>query len=382
VAALVAFVALGVFIISPGLFTAFLRPSTKGLHEAMYYQKIDDKTVQCQLCFRRCVIGDGQRGFCANRQNTGGTLYTLVYGRPVCLQIDPVEKEPLFHVLPRSALLGIGTPGCNFRCSFCQNWHVSHAKIDDFETVEYTPEELVQIALRDNCTSIHFTYTEPTVFYEYMYDVARKAREKGLVTAFHSNGAMNPKPLKELLKHMDAVTIDLKSFSDEFYEYVAEQVTSGTFTPSAPPLEAVLKTLKTIREEGVWLEVVNLVIPTLNDDVDKIREMCTWIRDNLGEDVPLHFTRFFPACKLTNLYSTPVETLERARSVAMKVGLKYVYIGNTPGHEANSLFCPGCGEPLLIRYHFTVLKSYLEDGKCRYCGYSIPGIWKNPRSGS
>jgi len=382
VVALVVFVLIGLVIILPETFSVFFQPSTEGLRKAMYYSTLDGKTVQCQLCFRRCTIPDGQRGFCTNRKNINGTLYTLIYGKPCALQIDPVEKEPLFHVLPGSSIFCIGTTGCNFRCSFCQNWQISQKSLEEVEYVEFSPQELVEMALDYNCTGFHFTYNEPTVFYEYMYDIARIARNRGLTVAFHSNGAMNPEPLRELLKLMDAVTVDLKSFTDEFYEYVTEQAVSGPFKPSSPALGSVLTTLKIIREEGVWLEIVNLVIPTLNDDVEKIREMCVWIRDNLGSDVPLHFNRFFPACKLTKLPPTPVENLEKAREIAVEVGLKYVYIGNTPGHEANSLFCPQCKHPLITRFHFTVLENNLEKGRCRFCGYEIPGIWESARKGS
>ncbi len=375
ISALIIFLALGVFIASPDIFMSRFRPSTAELREAMFYLKLDGKAVQCQLCFRGCTIQDGQRGFCTNRMNIGGTLYTLVYGRATAIQIDPVEKEPLYHVFPGSRIFCIGTPGCNFRCSFCQNWPLAHGKVEDFEEVEFSPEELVEAALGYNCSGIHFTYNEPTVFYEFMLEVAKKAKERGLTTAFHSNGAMSSEPLRHLLKWMDAVTVDLKSFSQSFYEYVTEQSTWGPYAPSSPPLEVVKRNLKIIKEEGVWLEIVNLVIPTLNDDMEMIREMCIWIRDSLGPDIPLHFNRFFPACKLTKLPPTPVETLERARRVAMDVGLRYVYIGNVPGHEANSTFCPGCGEPLILRFHFTVIENNLDDGRCKFCGYKIPGIW-------
>ncbi len=375
VAALVIFVVVGLVIVFPDAFSALFQPSTKDLREAMYYTKLDGKAVQCQLCFRRCTIQNGQRGFCTNRKNIGGKLYTLIYGKPCALQIDPVEKEPLFHVFPGSRIFCIGTAGCNFRCSFCQNWHMAHKSLEEVNYLEFTPEEVVELAFQYNCTGFHFTYNEPTVFYEYMYDVARIASERGLTTAFHSNGAINPEPLRALLKQMDAVTIDLKSFDNSFYEYVTEQSVSGPYKPSSPPLETIRTTLKTIKDEGVWVEIVNLVIPTLNDDSEKIREMCVWIRDDLGDDVPLHFIRFMPACKLTKLPYTPVETLEDARRVAMDVGLRYVYIGNIPGHEANSLFCPECGEPLIVRYHFWVMNYNLEEGRCKYCGYEIPGLW-------
>ncbi len=376
VTALILFVVIGVVIIFPEIFSAILKPSTEGLREAMYYTKIEGNAVQCQLCFRRCVIGEGQRGFCTNRRNVGGRLYTVIYGKPCALQIDPVEKEPLFHVYPRSSIFCIGTAGCNFRCSFCQNWHMAHKSLEEVEYAQYSPEELVDLAFEYNCTGFHFTYNEPTVFYEYMFDIAEIAKKKGLVVAFHSNGAINEEPLRELLRFMDAVTIDLKSFKPEYYEYVTEQSTSGPFQPSSPPLDTVLSTMKTIKEVGVWLEIVNLMIPTLNDDMEDVKEMCTWIRENLGDDVPLHFLRFMPACKLTKLPYTPVQTLEAARRTAMAAGMKYVYIGNVPGHEGNSMFCPSCGECLIARYHFLVLSYNLDGDKCKFCGYEIPGLWR------
>ncbi len=375
VSALILFVVIGVVIIFPETFSTIINPPIEGLREAMYYTNIEGNTVQCQLCFRRCVIRNGQRGFCTNRKNIGGKLYTVIYGKPCALQIDPVEKEPLFHVYPKSRIFCIGTAGCNFRCSFCQNWHMAHKRLEEVEYAEFSPEELVDLAFEYNCTGFHFTYNEPTVFYEYMYDIAQIAEERGLVVAFHSNGAINEEPLRELLRFMDAVTIDLKSFRPEFYEYVTEQSTSGIFQPSSPPLDTVLSTLKTIKEEGVWLEVVNLVIPTLNDDMEVVKEMCTWIRENLGDDVPVHFLRFMPACKLTKLPYTPVQTLEAARRTAVAAGMKYVYIGNVPGHEGNSMFCPGCGECLIARYHFMVLSYNLEGDKCKFCGIEIPGLW-------
>jgi len=375
VAAVVAFVLVGLVLVFPNFFSALFLPNTEDLTEAMYYTKLEDNKVQCQLCFRKCTIPSGQRGFCRNRQNIRGTLYSMVYGKLCALQIDPIEKEPLFHVLPSSAIVGVATAGCNFRCSFCQNWQMSHERPEDVQSVLCPPETVVNETARLNCTGVHFTYTEPTVFYEYMLDVAKAAQEYDLHVGVHTNGAMNPEPLRELLQYVDAVSVDLKSFEDEFYDYVTEQSTSGPFQPDSPPRETVLNTLKTIKAEGVWLEVVNLVIPTLNDDMESIRDMCTWIKDNLGEDTPIHFLRFFPAHKLTKLPSTPVETLEEARRIALDVGLKFVYIDNVPGHEGNSSFCPECGEPIIVRYHFSVLVNTLDDGKCRSCGCEIPGIW-------
>jgi len=345
--------------------------------EAMYYTRLDGRRVQCELCFRRCIIPPGERGFCGNRKNVDGRLYTLVYGKPAALQIDPIEKEPLFHVLSGSRILCVGTAGCNFRCSFCHNWHLSHMKIEQLKYYRLTAEELVDLAGSHGCVGLHFTYNEPTVFYEYMLAVAKEAKRRGVYFGFHTNGAINPEPLRELLQYTDSVTVDLKAFDEEFYEYVTEP--TERFKPSTPPLEAVLRTLRIVKEEGVWLEVVYLVIPTLNDDMGEVREMCLWMRENLGEDVPLHFSRFIPACKLTKLPPTPVETLERAREIALEAGLRYVYIGNVPGHPAEDLYCPHCGEPLILRFQFTVMEYRLVGGRCPDCGYEIPGLWSREK---
>ncbi|GFP18765.1 pyruvate formate lyase activating enzyme [Candidatus Hakubella thermalkaliphila] len=337
----------------------------QALTEARYYVKMEGETIQCQLCFRRCTISEGERGYCGVRENREGTLYTLVYGRPCSItEGSPIEKLPLYHVLPGSARLNLATAGCNFKCSFCHNWQIAARTPEEVISFDLSPEEVVERAIENNLQFIAFTYTEPTVFYEYMYDVSKLAKEKGLRTLLNTNGAMNPEPLRQLLKYIDAVNVDLKAFTAEFY-----QVTSYS------ELEPVLTTLKIIKEEGVWFEITNLVIPTLNDDMGKIREMCIWVRDNLGKDVPLHFSRFFPAYKLTRLPPTPIETLEQARAIALEVGLEYVTIGNVPGHEANSTFCPNCGETLIKRVHFSVLANHIEDGKCKFCGYQIPGVW-------
>jgi len=332
--------------------------------EATYYRKIGDDRVQCEVCFRRCIILEGERGFCTNRQNVGGRLYSLVYGRPCAIQIDPIEKEPQYHNLPGSSILCLGTAGCNFKCIFCHNWHMSTRTIDETGFEDLPPERAVEIAQTRGVEGVSFTYNEPTVFYEYMYDVARLAKKAGLRTLFHTNGSMNPEPLKELLKQIHAVTVDLKGFTPQFYKLI-----------SSSEIEKVKETLKLIHGEGVWLEIVNLMIPTLNDDMKHVREMCMWIKENLGEEVPLHFSRFFPAYLLTNVPPTPIETLEKAAKVASDVGLEYVTIGNVPGHKANSTFCPRCGERLVHRIHFKVQENSIREGRCRFCGHNIPGLW-------
>lgn len=335
------------------------------IKEAMYYQRLDNKQVRCNLCFRNCIIPKGKRGFCRNRENKDGKLYTLVYSRPSAVHVDPIEKEPQLHMLPGTEILCLGTAGCNFRCLHCHNWHLSQRSIEEIGyAYNLSPERVVEIALEKKIPTLSFTYNEPTSFYEYVYDIAKLAKSKGLRILWHSNGALNPEPLKALLKYTDAVTIDLKGFTDKFYKET-----------SSAELEPVLNTLKIIKKEGVWLELVNLVIPTMNDNPKDVRRMCEWIKENLGSDVPLHFSRFSPAYRMTHLPPTPIKTLEELYNIAKEVGLEYVTIGNVPGHEHNSTFCSKCGKRLIQRIHFQVLSNYVEDGKCKFCGHKIPGIW-------
>ena len=334
--------------------------------ETMYYSERSDGRLGCGICFRNCILDEGEVGFCRNRKNIGGVLYNLVYGKPSAVQVDPVEKEPQHHFLPGSRILCIGTAGCNFRCRFCHNWTLSQRDIESVGRVlDKPPEEVVDRALREDIPTISFTYNEPTSFYEYMYDTAKLAQEAGLRVIFHSNGSMNPEPLRALLPHIDAVTIDLKGFDEAFYR----EITEGELDP-------VLQTLEIIRESGTWLEIVNLVVPTLNDYPDDIRAMCRWIASHLGTDIPLHFNRFSPAYRLPTLHPTPVETLEMAYEIAREEGLEFVVIGNVPGHHNNSTFCPDCGSVLIQRHHFTVLDNRIEEGSCPDCGHPVPGIWR------
>ena len=260
--------------------------------------------MRCRLCFRSCTIKEGKKGFCKNRQNIDGTLYSLVYGQ-VTLQHDPIEKEPMFHNLPGSTILCSGSASCNFRCKFCHNWHLSQRTIEELapSLLQVTAAQVVAEAVRREA-GLSFTYNEPTVFYEFMYDVAKRGAEQGLNTIFHTNGGMQAQPMKELLQHMKAVTVDLKGFTADYYR----NMSFARMTP-------VLETLKLIKEQGRWLEIVNLVVPTMNDNLDDIEEMCRWIGENLGHDVPLHFSRFFPAYKMKHLPPTPMKTLEKAHSL-------------------------------------------------------------------
>ncbi len=334
--------------------------------EAMFYEKLDGAAVRCGLCFKRCIIGNGRRGFCRVRENRDGVLRSLVYGRPVGLQIDPIELEPLYHMLPGHRNLCVYTASCNFRCKHCHNWHISQRGFEELRHKQYSPEAVVEESLRRGCRSISHSINEPTVFYEYMYKIAGAARRRGLKVLLHTNGSINQAPLRRLLKRMDAVTVDLKAFNHKFYREI-----------SGGDLGHVLGTLKTIKSENTHLEIVNLVIPGLNDNTDEIKDMTMWIKENLGENTPLHFTRFSPSYKLVHLSRTPVPTLESAMDTAASSGLKYVYIGNVPGHRANNTYCPECKEVLIRRTHFIVIENKINrSGECIYCGFKIAGIWE------
>jgi pyruvate formate lyase activating enzyme len=334
--------------------------------EAWYYRKLTEPKngVGCLLCPRECVIPNGDIGFCRARKNTQGTLYALGYGSPCAVHVDPIEKKPFFHVRPTSTSFSIASAGCNLRCKFCQNWQIS--QVSPLETTNYSlpPEAVVVAAIKSGCESIAYTYTEPSNFFEYMLDVAILARKKGILNVYHSNGYINPEPLKQLCMYLDAADIDLKGFSQPFY---AKNCDAN--------LKPVLETLKTLKEKGIWLEITNLIIPGQNDDPAIMAEMCTWIRNNLGPDVPVHFSRFFPMYKMTNASPTPLSTVERAREIAMKTGLHYAYTGNVPGNAGESTYCPGCKKLLIKRAGYSVLSNDVKNGKCKYCGVTIKGLW-------
>ncbi len=338
--------------------------SLANLHEALYWRKLPDGRIQCELCPNRCILKDGQRGLCTVRENKGGTLYTLVYGKPCAVHVDPVEKKPFFHVAPSSRVFSIATVGCNLRCIFCQNWQISQTRPEETGHYEMEPAATVDMLIKSECRIIAYTYTEPTVFYEYMLDTAQLIKQQGFFNTMHTCGYINPAPLRELLKYMDAINVDLKGFNEKFYR----RMSSGR-------LEPVLETLKIIKQEGVWLEVTNLVIPGANDQPEDIRKMCEWIKENLGRDTPLHFGRFFPYYKLGNLPPTPMETLEMARKIALDAGLRYVYIGNVPGNPAENTYCPNCGKLLVKRSGYIVGENNIVDGKCKFCDYEIAGRW-------
>ncbi|MDD5044485.1 MAG: AmmeMemoRadiSam system radical SAM enzyme [Candidatus Omnitrophica bacterium] len=321
--------------------------------------------VQCFLCPFNCYLPEGERGLCRVRMNTGNKLYTLVYAQPVAVHVDPIEKKPVYHLLPGSSVFSIATVGCNLRCTFCQNWEISQAYPETEKGGIYTPEEVVRDAIAAGSKSVAYTYSEPTVFYEYVLDTAKLARAAGLKNVLVSAGYINPAPLKELVQYFDVVKIDLKGFNEKFYK----EVVGGN-------LRFVLNTLVELKKTGVFTEVVNLIVPGLNDNMDEIQKMCAWIYVHLGPDTPLFFSRFTPQYKLTNLPETPIETLEKARSLAMAAGLHYVYIGNVPGHPAENTYCPRCKRVVVRRYGYRVLEVNLKDGCCIFCGYPIVGIWQ------
>ena len=332
--------------------------------EARYYVKLPDREVECRLCPRLCRLGDRERGYCGVRENIGGTYYTLVYGKVCSLNVDPIEKKPFFHVLPGTSALSLAAAGCNVNCKFCQNWEISQVRPEQIDHFDLTPDAAAARAKDSGCASIAYTYTEPTVFFESMYDTAVRSKRLGVKNVVVTAGHINPEPLADLLDVVDAVKVDLKGFTQDFYkEYVRGE------------LKTVLETIQTVARSKVWLEIVYLVIPTLNDRMDLIREMAKWVRGEAGDDVPVHFSRFMPMYLVKNLPPTPVSTLEAARDAALDEGLRHVYIGNVPGHEGESTYCPGCGQAVVARTGYRVEAVKLKRGRCDKCGTPIPGIW-------
>jgi len=322
--------------------------------------------VTCELCPRGCVIPEGGAGDCRVRVNLDGRLRATTYGRPSAVHIDPMEKKPLYHFRPATPVFSIGTAGCNLHCLNCQNWQLSQRGGEEMERIyRADPPELVRLAKERGCESIAYTYSEPAIFYEYVYDSGELAHQAGMSNVMVTAAYINGKPLRRLCRVLDATNTDLKAFDDGFYR----RTNGGTLQP-------VLDALVTFREEGVWVEVTNLLIPTLNDDLAMIRRMARWIRDQLGEGTPLHFSRFHPMYRMRNLPPTSTETLERARNEALDAGLHYVYIGNLFGHEAESTHCPRDGTLLIRRTGYRIMENNLTpQGRCPVCDETIPGVW-------
>jgi Pyruvate-formate lyase-activating enzyme len=332
---------------------------------SLYQEKAEDNNVRCHICPHNCLIHDGGIGICKTRVNKEGILYTIAYGNPCSISIDPIEKKPLFHFFPGERIYSLATAGCNFRCLNCQNWQISQTSPQGVNHYEYTPEQLVEQAISHHTKLIAFTYTEPTVFFEYMYDTAKITHERGLKTVFISNGYINRQPLSDLCQYLDAANIDLKCFDDAVYR----KLNGGKLQP-------VLDTLKMLKEKGVWLEITNLLIPIYTDNPEMIKKMCEWLVKNGFTETPLHFSRFFPDYKLINLPPTPESSLIEAKNIALNEGLKYVYIGNIPSLNGEDTLCPSCKHTIIERNYFTVDKNYIKDGKCNFCGEPINGVWK------
>jgi pyruvate formate lyase activating enzyme len=336
------------------------------LREALYYRRVGEGKTQCLLCPNQCVRGRGEDGMCHARGNRNGGYYSLVYGRPCVVAMDEVEKCPLNHFQVAGKAFSIATAGCNLTCQYCQNWTFSQAGPNDVPKVyDLSPQAVVAEAVRNKAGAVAYFYTEPTVYYEYMLDTAKLARQRGLKNVMVTAGYISPEPLKALLPWVDAVTFGLKGWNEEFYrKYIGCEL--GHVKESVRALAA---------SKGVWWEVVTLVLPSLNDDMGEIAAMSAWLRETAGAEVPLHLTRFRPEYRLKRLAMTPAATLTAARETAMKAGLKYVYVGNMPGHEGGDTYCPKCGKKVVERIGFTVAKKSLAGGRCVHCGQVIKGVW-------
>jgi pyruvate formate lyase activating enzyme len=342
------------------------------MKEAQLYEKLDEETVKCATCAHRCKIREGKRGICGVRENQQGTLYSLVYGYPISQAVDPIEKKPLFHFYPGTAAFSVATVGCNFHCTFCQNADISQMPRDRERIVgrETSPQQLVETARQHRCRSIAYTYTEPTVFFDYTYDTAVLARREGIANVYVTNGYMTPEVLQAFLDGggeqgtlLDAANVDLKAFSDDFYRHQC-----------GARLQPVLDSLGLMKEQGIWVEVTTLVIPGLNDSPEELKQIAEFIRHDLGAETPWHVSAFHPTYKLLDRPRTSPATLRMARQIGLEVGLRYVYEGNIPGSNGENTYCHNCGECIVRRYGFAIVESRVSDGKCSLCGAQIDGV--------
>jgi pyruvate formate lyase activating enzyme len=343
-----------------------LGPQLEGIarHEAEFWEELPNNKVKCVLCPRECEVADVERGYCGVRENRGGKYQTLVYGALCSANVDPIEKKPLFHYLPGTTAFSIATAGCNVECKFCQNWQISQFRPEQVRSTRVTPQQLVAACRNHDSPTIAYTYSEPVIFYEYMHDTAAAAREQGIGSVMISNGFIQEKPLRQLCKYLTGVKIDFKAYSEEFYKEWC-----------AGKLKPVLHTLEVLKDVGIWFEMVILVIPTLNDSPAEVAGMSKWVIEHLGPDVPMHFTRFHPTYRVTNLPRTPVSTLERCRQIALDAGVHYVYAGNVPMHPGENTYCHNCRNQLIRRTGFRVVANHIKDGQCPKCNTPIPGVW-------
>jgi pyruvate formate lyase activating enzyme len=335
------------------------------MKEAVLYNPLEEQKVRCYLCNHQCIISPSKRGICGVRENREGKLYTLVFGRAISLNVDPIEKKPIFHLYPGSTSFSIATVGCNFRCLQCQNHEISQMPRDqgriDGSTV--SPSKIVSLAKEYRCQSISYTYTEPTIYFEYAYETAALASREGIKNIFVTNGYMTEEALKAIQPYLDAANVDLKSFKEEFYKEIC-----------GARLQPVLENLRLMRQLGIWVEITTLVIPTLNDSDKEFEEIAQFIA-SLGREVPWHISAFYPTYKMLNLRRTPASLLHRAREIGIRAGLQYVYCGNIPGEEGEDTFCPHCGRKVIERVGFRVAKNEVIKGECRHCHGKIDGIW-------
>jgi pyruvate formate lyase activating enzyme len=332
--------------------------------EARHYRKLPEGGIECGICPRRCRITDLERGYCGTRENRGDVYYTLVYGLPCSINIDPIEKKPLYHFYPGTTAFSLATAGCNVNCKFCQNWEISQVRPEELTNIDLPPAEAVSICKTRHVPTIAYTYSEPVIFYEYMYDIAELGQRESIRSVMITGGYIEPEPLAELLPVLDAVKVDLKSIREDYYRDVVD----GELRP-------VLDALVQMRKAGIWLELVYLVVPTLNDSDAELTELARWVKDNLGSDLPLHFSRFHPQYLLRDLPVTPVKTLERAHELARAEGLEYVYIGNVPGHPTENTYCPKCGEVVIARRGYRINAQNLNQNRCKNCNHEIPGLF-------
>jgi len=336
------------------------------MKEAYLYEKLENEKVRCFLCNHQCIIGNGRKGICGVRENRSGTLISLVYGKVIARHCDPIEKKPLFHFLPGSLSYSIATVGCNFKCLFCQNADISQVPSDHDRIIgeDMAPDQIVREALNAHSATISYTYTEPTIFFEFSVDTARLTASKGLKNVFVSNGYMTEQCLQEIAPNLHAANVDLKAFSERFYK-----------DQCGAKLEPVLKTLENMKKMGIWLEVTTLLIPGLNDSIEELKDISRFLA-TLDTGIPWHISRFHPTYRLTNTPSTPPEIIHRARDIGYEAGLKYVYAGNLPGDEGEKTFCHGCGELLIDRFGFYVKQNIIKNSCCPKCGAEIPGVWE------
>ncbi len=341
--------------------------SPSPLHEAMHYERTEGKTIVCQLEPRQCEVNDGERGFCGARENRGGTYYSLVYAQACAVYAERMEDRGFYHAFPGRQALAIGTAGCNLQCQYCETEQISQSRPEDVEAEFLLPEQVVERAQAENCEVILFTYSEPTVFFEYMLDTARAAKKAGLGTAAHTAGYIHPGPLKEVCAYLDAINLDLKGFSDDFYQTIC-----GVWG-NQPKLEAVQKAIVAAAETGTHLEITHLIVPEHNDNPQETRQLCEWLYTTLGRDTPLHLSRFYPNYLLATSHATPRQSMDSARAIAHEVGLRYVYLQNMNRYEDTR--CANCGDLLVERKRAHIQCTGIKDGQCKQCGEAIRGVW-------